>query len=166
MNVTVHRTRTFTARDGCGNTATISRTVRWKAVLTNISLSVNGQAASGIQEFDLGCNPPDVSVNATLGTANAVNGCANVSVNAIDAYCLLITANVSRIRTFTATDDCGHIVSAARLVRWIVNNAGPQITPFSAPTELGCNPSAADINGALGTITATDVCGHCNNNFK
>jgi hypothetical protein len=26
-------------------------------------------------------------------------------------------------------------------------------------TSLGCNPSAGDINGALGTATATDACG-------
>src|SRR6187399_920522 len=78
-------TRTFTARDACNNTATISRTVRWIAVLSNPILTVGGQAITGTQEFDLGCNPPDVNVNTTLGTASATNGCANVSVNAVDA---------------------------------------------------------------------------------
>jgi hypothetical protein len=33
------------------------------------------------------------------------------------------------------------------------------ITTGGTGTSLGCNPSAGDINGALGTATATDACG-------
>jgi len=151
-------TRTFTARDGCNNTATVSRTVRWIAVLTDITLNVNGQLAIGTQEFDLGCNPLDATINTTLGTANATNGCATPSVTAQDGPLQTNGCERVRVRTFTATDDCGHIRTAARLVRWIINQAGTQITPFSAPADLGCNPTADQINAALGSVTATDAC--------
>ncbi len=155
-------TRTFTAKDGCGNTATISRTVKWKAILTSPILTIGGLAIPPSQEFDLGCNPPDLSIEAQLGTANATNGCATPTVTAQDGPTTTSTSNACvrvRARTFTATDDCGHIVTAVRIVRWIVNNLGPLVnTQSTAPTALGCNPSSSDINAALGTITATDAC--------
>ena len=152
-------TRTFTARDGCGNTSTVSRTVRWIAVLTNPTILSAGVNITGTTpEFNLGCNPLDATINTTLGTASAANGCANVSINAVDAPLQSNGCERVRVRTFTATDDCGHLVTAARLVRWIVNQAGTQITPFSAPADLGCNPSEGAINAALGTVTATDAC--------
>jgi hypothetical protein len=150
-------TRTFTARDGCTNTATISRTVRWRAVL-NITLSVGGQSIPPSQEFNLGCNALDAQVEAQLGSANADNGCSTATVTAVTSATTTGNNPCERVRsrTFSATDDCGHIVTAIRLVRWIVSQeGGPRITPFSAPTELGCNPTTDQINGALGTITAT-----------
>ncbi|TMI67965.1 MAG: hypothetical protein E6H09_23490, partial [Bacteroidetes bacterium] len=151
-------TRTFTARDGCGNTATVSRTVRWIAVLSNPVLTVGGFSITGTTEFNLGCNPSEPSIEAQLGTANATNGCATPSVSTFTSPTTTNGCERVRVRTFTATDDCGHIVTAARLVRWIVNNLGPQINPTSVPAALGCNPSADDINAALGTVTATDAC--------
>jgi len=40
-----------------------------------------------------------------------------------------------------------------------VDTTPPVITATGTTLTLGCNPSAADINGALGTATATDNCG-------
>ena len=152
-------TRTFTATDGCGNTATISRTVRWIAILSGPNLFIGGLNITGTTaEFDLGCNPPEISINATLGEATATNECGSVAVNAVDAPTTSDGCNRARARTFTATDGCGNIATAVRIVRWIVNNLGPQISPFSAPTPLGCNPSASDIEAALGSVNATDGC--------
>ena len=48
----------------------------------------------------------------------------HVSVTAVDAPIATNGCERVRVRTFTATDDCGHIVTAARLVRWIVSNVG------------------------------------------
>ena len=49
--LTDHRTRTFTATDACGNTATISRSVTWTADITPPVFT--GSYAT----VDLGCNP-------------------------------------------------------------------------------------------------------------
>ena len=45
-----------------------------------------------------------------------------------------------------------------RTVTWIADLTPPVITTGGTTTTLGCNPSAADINAALGTATATDAC--------
>ena len=152
-------TRTFTARDACNNTATISRTVRWISILSGPVLFVGGQSITGTTTFDLGCNPLDATINTTLGEATATNTCGSVSVTALDGPITSDGCNRARVRTFSATDGCGNIATAARIVRWIISNiGGPQINPSSAPTVLGCNPSENDINAALGTVTATDAC--------
>ncbi len=155
-------TRTFTAKDGCNNTATISRTVSWLAITTSPIISVGGQSISGTTIIDLLCNPSDVQINATLGTGNATNGCGNTPSPTVTAQDGPVTSDGcarAKIRTFTATDGCGHISTAAIKVIWIINNLGPQInTQSTTPTNLGCNPSSSDINAALGTVTATDAC--------
>jgi hypothetical protein len=38
----------------------------------------------------------------------------------------------------------------------------PVITPTGTTNTLACNPTAAEINAALGTATATDGCGDGN----
>ena len=53
------QTRTFTATDACGNTATISRSVTWTEDVTPPVFT--GSYAT----VDLGCNPTNIS--ATLG---------------------------------------------------------------------------------------------------
>ena len=61
----------------------------------------------------------------------------------------------------------------SRTVNWTSDLTPPIITATGTTTTLGCNPSASDINAALGTATATDACstptitstdGSCSNN--
>ena len=67
--------------------------------------------------------------------------------------------NRSQTRTLTAIDACGNTSTASRTVTWIaVPNPPAIITTGGTSTTLGCNPSAGDINAALGTATATDAC--------
>ena len=40
------------------------------------------------------------------------------------------------------------------------------ITATGTTNTLACNPTAAEINAALGTATATDVCGPVTNHFQ
>ena len=56
------QTRTFTATDACGNTATISRTVTWTEDVTPPVFT--GSYAT----VDLGCNPTNIA--ATLRRSN------------------------------------------------------------------------------------------------
>ena len=51
------------------------------------------------------------------------------------------------------------MTTCGQLITWTVDNAAPVITTGGTTTTLGCNPSAGDINGALGTANASDACG-------
>jgi hypothetical protein len=42
---------------------------------------------------------------------------------------------------------------------YVSANTPPFISANGTTLTLGCNPSSTDINGALGTATATDACG-------
>ena len=65
----------------------------------------------------------------------------------------------TQTRTWTARDACGNTSTASRTVTWTSDNTAPVITTGGTTTTLGCNPTSGDINGALGTATATDGCG-------
>src|SRR5207244_6614384 len=53
---------------------------------------------------------------------------------------------------------CNNSATAFRTVTWTVDTTGPTITPSGTTLTLGCNPSLAQIDAALGTATATDTC--------
>src|SRR6186713_655104 len=56
--------------------------------------------------------------------------------------------------------DCCRIpATAARTITWIADLTPPVLTTGGTATTLGCNPTAADINAALGTASASDACG-------
>ncbi|MEO7173821.1 SdrD B-like domain-containing protein [Flavobacterium sp.] len=63
--------------------------------------------------------------------------------------------------TWTVTDDCGQPQSCTRTFTITPDTIVPVITATGTPTNgtLGCNPTAAQINAALGSATATDNCG-------
>ena len=84
---------------------------------------------------------------------------ATVTITSSDGTYTSDGCHRSRTRTFTATDACGNTATASRTVTWTSDNTPPVITTGGTTNTLGCNPSAGDINGALGTATATDACG-------
>src|SRR5687767_4849247 len=147
------QTRTFTARDACGNTATASRTVTWTADVTAPVLTTGGGSLT------LGCNPSAGDINASLGTATATDACGVPTVSSSDGTVSSNGCSRSQTRTFTARDACGNTATASRTVTWTADVTPPVLTTGGTGTSLGCNPSAGDINGALGTATATDACG-------
>jgi hypothetical protein len=53
--------------------------------------------------------------------------------------------------------------TASRTVTWTSDLTPPVITPTGTTNTLACNPTAAEINAALGTATATDGCGAVTN---
>ena len=67
-------------------------------------------------------------------------------------------AHASQTRTFTAIDACGNTATASRTVTWTSAPNPPAIIITGAVATLGCNPSASDINAALGSATATAAC--------
>jgi hypothetical protein len=65
MVVTVQEQGTFTAIDGCGNTATTSRTVRWIADVTPPAFT------GSYADVNLGCNP--ANPGGSFGSASATD---------------------------------------------------------------------------------------------
>jgi hypothetical protein len=147
------QTRTWTARDACGNTSTASRTVTWTADLTSPVITTGGTTTT------LGCNPSAGDINGALGTATATDACGVPTVSSSDGNVTSDGCGRSQTRTWTARDFCGNTSTASRTVTWTADLTSPVITTGGTTTTLGCNPSAGDINGALGTATATDACG-------
>src|SRR5216117_728439 len=147
------QTRTFTATDGCSNTATTSRTATWTADLTAPVITATGAATT------LNCNPVASDINAALGTATATDACGTPTVTSSDGAVQSSGCLRSQTRTFTATDGCGNTATTSRTATWTEDIIAPTITATGAAATLNCNPVASDINAALGTATATDGCG-------
>jgi len=143
------RTRTFTANDGCNNTATVSRTVRWIADVTPPAFT------GSYGDVNLGCNP--ANPDGSLGSASATDACGAVTISQSDGSVASDGCNRSRTRTFTARDGCGNTATISRTVRWIADGTAPVFTGSYGDVNLGCNPANPD--GSLGTAAATDACG-------
>ncbi len=143
------QTRKWTATDGCGNTATKARTVRW--IVDHTPPSFTG----GYSDIDLGCNPTEPA--GSLGIATATDACGAVTVTSSNGSVVSDGCYRSQKRTFTAKDGCGNTATISRTVRWTYDVTPPSFTSSFADVDLGCNP--ANPQGALGTATATDACG-------
>src|SRR5439155_18025379 len=108
----------------------------------------------------LGCNPSAGDNDAALGTATATDNCSSVTPTASTGAVSSSSCSRSQTRTWNATDACGNTATAvSRTVTWTEDTTPPVITATGTTLTLACNPSASQINGALGTATATDNCG-------
>src|SRR5207244_135861 len=127
--------------------------VTWTVDITAPTISATGSTLT------LGCNPTAAQIEAALGSATAADTCSSVTPSPSDSAVTSSSCSRSQTRTWTAADACGHSATpASRLVTWTVDNTAPVITASGTTLALGCNPSASDINAALGTATATDNC--------
>ena len=114
--------------------------------------------------------PPDVELecgdssdSSNTGTATASGGTCSggVAFNHTDAAAAAnCTGHAGIDRTWTATDDCGNTVSCTQHITF-VDHTAPTIQATGTPADgvLGCSPTAAEIEAALGTATADDSCG-------
>src|SRR4029450_7648152 len=84
------RTRTFTATDGCLNTSTTSRTVRWISDVTPTVFT------GSYADVNLGCNP--ANPGGSLGSATATDGCGTATVTSSDGSVLTDGCNRSQTR--------------------------------------------------------------------
>src|SRR5258705_209435 len=147
------QTRTFTATDICGNTATTSRIATWIEDLTAPTITATGNDAP------LGCNPTAAAIDVALGSATATDACDTPTVTSSDGNVSSNGCIRSQTRTFTATDICGNTATTSRTATWTEDITGPAITATGNDAPLGCNPTSAAIDAALGSATATDACG-------
>ncbi|SHN21687.1 hypothetical protein SAMN05216269_1254, partial [Flavobacterium xinjiangense] len=135
-------TRTWTATDDCGNTATCSRTIAVQDTTppvitcpTVVSL-INCPAAPN------------------FGTATATDTCdPSVAITFVDATtpgnC---PGNYSVTRTWTATDDCGNTATCNRTIN--VQDITPPV--INCPTVV--SPINCPATPTFGVATATDTC--------
>ncbi|MFM9004092.1 MAG: HYR domain-containing protein, partial [Flavobacteriales bacterium] len=153
------QTRTFSSTDICGNTGTAARTISWKVDLVAPVITATGSVANN---SNLGCNPSAAAINAALGNATAQDNCdGSTPVTAADSPVANNDCLRSQTRTFTSTDICGNTSSVTRTISWKVDLVAPVITATGSVannSNLGCNPSNATINAALGSATALDSC--------
>src|SRR4030095_10080247 len=151
------QTRTFTATDACGNSATTSRTATWTVDVTAPVITATGTPANGA----LGCNPTSAAIEAALGAATATDACGTPTVTSSTGSIISNGCLRSQTRTFVATDACGNTSATSRTATWTVDVTAPVITATGTPAngQLGCNPTSAAIEAALGAATATDACG-------
>ncbi len=149
------QTRTWNVSDACGNAATpVSRTVTWTVDTTPPTITPTGTTTT------LDCNPTAAEIDAALGTATATDACGSVTPTPSDGMVSVNGCYRSQTRTWTLTDACGNSATpVSRTVTWKVDITPPTITPTGTTLTLSCNPSASQINAALGTATATDNCG-------
>jgi hypothetical protein len=148
------QTRTWTATDACGNTATpVSRTVTWTVDTTAPVITATGTPANGV----LGCNPSSAQIEAALGSATAIDNCSTATVSVSDSAVVVNGCSRSQTRTWTATDACGNTATpVSRTVTWIVNTTPPVIWCPSNVT-VACGGSTDP--STTGWATATDACG-------
>src|SRR5204863_2030689 len=109
-NCTVTQIRTFTAVDGCGNTATTSRTVTWTADLIPLSITATGTTNT------LGCNPTAADITAALGTATATDACGAVTITSSDAAATTANCTITQLRTINAVNAYGNTATTSRTV--------------------------------------------------
>src|SRR6185295_6754587 len=100
------------------------------------------------------------AIDAALGTATATDACGPVTPSATTSTVTTTGCSRSQTRTWNATDACSNAaIAVSRTVTWTLDSIAPVITATGTTLTLGCNPSSAAIDAALGTATATDACG-------
>src|SRR6185436_7911649 len=145
--------RTWMASDDCGNMTSCVQQINWTEDNTAPSISTGGTTTT------LGCNPSPNDIGLALGSASASDACGAPTFSVSDGSVTSNGCSRSQTRSWTARDACGNTSTASRTVTWTSDNAAPSITANGTTTSLGCNPSANDINNALGSASATDACG-------
>jgi uncharacterized repeat protein (TIGR01451 family) len=144
-------TRTFTATDGAGNTASDSQTI---TVIDNTAPVVSAPADASYQcETDVpAANAADATASDNCGSATlAVTETNNGGAGSI-ASPLIIT------RTYTATDAVGNSASDAQTIT-VIDNTAPVIScPANITVYLPLNSPAVSMPVTYPAPTATDNC--------
>src|SRR5207244_3286797 len=135
-------TRTWTAKDACGNTSTASQTVH---VVDTTAPVISGVGPAQTIECPAtpsfatptatdACDPSPTLTFADVTTAGSCPQAKDVT------------------RTWTATDHCGNTCTASQTIH-VVDTTAPSISALPGPTTIQCpaTPSFA-------TPTATDAC--------
>lgn len=155
-------TLTITARDAAGNTATATQTVtvtESPAVPPTITAPAAVTVNTGAGATSCGT----VVSDATLGTPTASDNCPGVTVMRSGVPAGNNFPVGTTVVTYTATDRSGNTASATQNVT-VVDNTPPIVTPpgpvtlYTGANATSCSVTVSDLNGTLGTGSATDNC--------
>ncbi len=152
-------TRTFTATDACGNTATASQVVtvldRTAPVLANIPAAVT-----------IECGAAEPTALPTATDACDSNPTITVARTEVAGAC---AGSTTVTRTFTATDACGNTATASQVVT-VLDGVAPVLANVpravtiecgaAEPTALPTATDACDSNPTI-TVVRTEVAGVC-----
>jgi len=124
--------RTYTAIDGCGNTATAEQ------VITNYYLDTTGPVITVPADLPAACNQ-DTSV-ASNGMATATDDCRDVTITWADQT-LVQGCTTTVARVWFATDDCGNQSIATQFLATIDDTIPPVIDMANHANSNSCNTS-------------------------
>ncbi len=114
--------------------------------------------------FLINCNPATVfldangqaSINASMISDALVGNCGITAISLSQSN--FTCANLGENSVLVTVTRNGSPLTCSAIVT-VSDDTDPQLQVMGSTTELGCNPSAADIEAALGSATATDNCG-------
>jgi Secretion system C-terminal sorting domain len=141
------QTITYTATDGCLNTATCSQVFTWTVDVTPTMFTFCPP------NTNLGCNPTTLP---SAGQATATDACGAPNITSSIGTVLSQGCLRSQTITYTATDGCQNSATCSQVFTWTVDVTPPMFTFCPPNTNLGCNPR---ILPSAGQATATDACG-------
>jgi gliding motility-associated-like protein len=154
-------TRTWTADDGCGNTATAVQTINVDDTTPPVISGLPGPST-----IECSATPNWVTPTATdnCGTPTLTFADATVAGSCPDAYTIT--------RTWTADDGCGNTATASQVIN-VDDTTPPVIGGLPGPSTVECSgtptwvtPTATD-NCSTPALTFTDVTvnGSCPNEY-
>ncbi|MEZ4949328.1 MAG: SdrD B-like domain-containing protein [Saprospiraceae bacterium] len=138
-------TRTWTATDDCGTSVTATQVItvidNEAPVLTGVPANMNVSCEDDVPPVAVvtvsdNCSTPDLIFNEIVSGNNCATG-------------------IIRIRTWSATDDCGNQVQASQTIT-ILDNEPPVLNGVPGNLNLSCIDSLP----AVAMVTATDNCGN------
>ena len=157
---------TYTATDSSGNSTSGTQTVRVNEN-PNINPTITAPASlTGAAAVHTGPGATSCGAfvsDALLGTATANDNCAGVVVTrtGVPAGNMFPVGNT--VITYRATDRVGNFTEATQTVTVIddtppVVTAPAAVTLFTGPGATSCGVTVSNLNGTLGTGSATDNC--------
>jgi PKD repeat protein len=148
-------TRTYTAVDVCGNSATCSQTItvddNTPPVITSCIADVTVACAAGV---------PAANVGAIIATDNCA-GAVAITVAADVTTSFACANEYTLLRTYIATDVCGNTATCAQTIT-VVDNTAPVITcPVNVTVSCAGEVPAANVaavvtsDNCAGAVTVT-----------
>jgi uncharacterized repeat protein (TIGR01451 family) len=140
-------TRTWTATDECGLTASCDQVI---TVVDTTDPSITCPADVTVECGANACTSPDCT-----GVATGNDNCGTVAITFSDSSVGGCGNTETITRTWTATDDCGNTASCQQTIN-VVDTTDPVIT---CPADVTGDCNDPTDPGDTGVATATDNCG-------